>query len=305
MSKDKDNQKQGAEGGKPEGKPHGEAKPEARAGGKDGAPKGRPDQGKGGKGGPAKGGAHKGPKLDSPQAIEAMKPSGPPRLKTLFDEKIRGAVAEKFGIKNPMAQPRLQKITLNVNMGRHLEGTKIPPNVRGTVIDTITKVSGQKPIVQKSRKSVANFKLRAGMEASAVVTMRRARMWHFLDRLINLATPRIKDFRGLNRNAFDRQGNYSIGLAEQGVFPEINMAEVTFTHGMHVNFTFANSNPDLSRFVLEQMGMPFAKPEENKPEKKQAPRPPQASEPAGKAAEPAAAAPAKPEAKPAAKPEKK
>ena len=301
MSKDKDIQSKQPEGGKPEGgKPQGEAKA--------GAPKGgRPEGGKGGKGAPAKGGpAHKGPKLDSPQAQEALKPSGPPRLKTLYDQKIRGAIAEKFGIKNPMAQPRLEKITLNVNMGRHLEGTKIPPNVRTTVLDTITKVSGQKPIVQKSRKSVANFKLRAGMEASAVVTIRRARMWHFLDRLINLATPRIKDFRGLNRNAFDRQGNYSIGLSEQGVFPEINMAEVTFTHGMHVNFTFANSTPDLSRFVLEQMGMPFAKPEEAKPERKAPPRPPQASEPAApKPVEPKPVAAAKPEAKPAAKPDKK
>jgi large subunit ribosomal protein L5 len=180
----------------------------------------------------------------------------------MFDEKVRAAVADKFGIKNPMAQPRLTKITLNVNMGRHLEGTKIPANVKQTVLDTITKVSSQKPIVQKARKSVANFKLRAGMENSAMVTIRRDRMWHFLDRLINLATPRIKDFRGLNRNAFDRQGNYSIGISEQGVFPEINMADVTFTHGMNINFTFSNSNPDKSRFVLEQMGMPFAKPEE-------------------------------------------
>src|SRR5439155_15973242 len=120
----------------------------------------------GSKGGPS----HKGPKLDSPQALEALKASGPPRLKVMYDEKIRGAVAEKFGIKNPMAQPRLRKITLNVNMGRHVEGTKIPPNVRTTVIDTVTKVSGQKPVVQKSRKSVANFRLRAGREASAVVT---------------------------------------------------------------------------------------------------------------------------------------
>jgi large subunit ribosomal protein L5 len=295
MSKDKDNQtKQPApEGGKPQGdKPKGP----------------RPDQGKGKAAGSKSGPSHKGPKLDSPQAQEALKVSGPPRLKTLYDEKIRGAVAEKFGIKNPMAQPRLQKITLNVNMGRHVEGTKIPPNVRTTVIDTITKVSGQKPIIQKSRKSVANFKLRAGMEASAVVTIRRARMWHFLDRLINLATPRIKDFRGLKRDAFDRQGNYSIGLSEQGVFPEINMAEVTFTHGMHVNFTFANSTPDLSRFVLEQMGMPFAKPEEPKAARPRAqpqgeematakPKPPEAK--------PAAKPAAKTDAKPAAKPEKK
>ena len=192
----------------------------------------------------------------------ALKPAGPSRLKVAYDEQIRKAVAEKFGISNPMAMPRLQKITLNVNMGRHLEGTKIPPVVRQTVLDTLTTVSGQKPIVQKAKKSVANFKVREGFESSAMVTMRRERMWHFLDKLINLATPRIKDFRGVRRDAFDRQGNYSMGITEQGVFPEINMAEVQFTHGMHINFTFSNSTPELSRFVLEQMGFPFAKPEE-------------------------------------------
>ena len=95
-----------------------------------------------------------------------------------------------------------------------------------------------------------------------MVTMRREKMWSFLDRLINLATPRIKDFRGLSPKAFDGQGNYAMGVTEQGVFPEINMAEVTFTHGMNINFTFRNSTPELSRFVLEQMGFPFAKPEE-------------------------------------------
>src|SRR3989442_1714698 len=160
MSKDKDNQTKqpgGGEGAKPQGGDKGGGGP-------------RPDKGRGGgKGGPS----HKGPKLDSPQAIEALKPSGPARLRVMFDEKIRAAVAEKFGIKNPMAQPRLRKITLNVNMGRHVAGTKIPPNVRTTVLETIQKVSGQKAIVQKSRKSVANFKLRAGMENSAMVTIRR------------------------------------------------------------------------------------------------------------------------------------
>jgi large subunit ribosomal protein L5 len=134
--------------------------------------------------------------------------------------------------------------------------------VRETVLTTIETITGQKPIVLKAKKSVSNFKVREGAETAAMVTLRRERMWHFLDRLINLATPRIKDFRGLKPNAFDRQGNYSMGLTEQGVFPEINMAEVTFTHGMNINFTFRNSSPELSRFVLEQMGFPFAKPEE-------------------------------------------
>lgn len=194
---------------------------------------------------------------------EASAPSGTPRLKAQFDESVRAAVAEKFGITNPMAAPRLDKITINVNMGRHLEGVKIPPHVRQTVLDTIVTITGQKPVVLKAKKSVSNFKVREGVETAAMVTIRRDRMWHFLDRLVNLATPRIKDFRGLSDTAFDRQGNYSMGLNEQGVFPEINMADVQFTHGMNINFSFRNSNPELSRFVLEQLGMPFKKPGEN------------------------------------------
>lgn len=207
------------------------------------------------KAGPAKGGK-KG------DAVEAVAPVGIPRLKQKYDEEVRAKVAEKFGIKNPMAQPRLEKIMINVNMGRHLDGGKLPANIKQTVTNTITAISAQKPILIQSKKSVSNFKLRAGMDSASMVTMRRQRMWHFLDRFIHLATPRIKDFRGLSSKAFDRQGNYSVGLNEQGVFPEINMAEVDFTHGMNINFVFSNSTPELSRFVLEQLGMPFQKADE-------------------------------------------
>ena len=192
---------------------------------------------------------------------QASGPRTPPRLKVKADTEVSKAIAEKFGLKNPMERPRLRSIVINVNLGRHLEGTKLPPNVRQTAIDTITKITGQKPVVIKAKKSVSNFKLRAGFEVAAMVTLRREHMWHFLDRLINLATPRIKDFRGLSAKAFDKQGNYSMGLTEQGVFPEINMAEVTFTHGMNINVCFARSNRERSRFVLEQLGMPFKKPE--------------------------------------------
>jgi large subunit ribosomal protein L5 len=187
-----------------------------------------------------------------------------PRLQARYKTHVRGVLAEKHGIKNPMMQPRLEKIVVNINMGRHLEGTKLPANVRQTVLDTIMKVTGQKAVVVKAKKSVSNFKVREGLETSAMVTLRRDRMWHFLDRLINLACPRIKDFRGVNDKAFDRQGNYAFGLTEQGVFPEINMAEVTFTHGMNINFCFSNSTPELTRAVLTELGMPFRKPEEKK-----------------------------------------
>jgi large subunit ribosomal protein L5 len=192
-------------------------------------------------------------------------PKGPwptPRLKKTFDEQVSAKMAEQFGLANPMQRPVIESITINVNMGRHLDGTKLPPNVRQTVLDTLTTISGQKPIVLTAKKSVSNFKVREGYETAAKVTLRRDRMWHFLDRLVNLATPRIKDFRGVSDTAFDRQGNYSMGLSEQGVFPEIDMTRVTFTHGMNINISFRNSNAELSRFILTELGMPFKKKEQ-------------------------------------------
>lgn len=192
---------------------------------------------------------------------EETGPRTPPRLRDKYRTEVRTAMAKQFGTANPMALPRLEKIVLNVNMGRHIEGTKIPPQVKDTVISTLRTVSGQKPVILKAKKSVSNFKVREGLETAAMVTIRRERMWHFLDRLINLAAPRIKDFRGLNDKAFDKDGNYAMGLTEQGVFPEIDMAKETFTHGMNINFVFSNSDPAKSRFLLEQLGMPFRKPE--------------------------------------------
>lgn len=205
---------------------------------------------------PKSGGGSKKAKDEGP-----VGPLPPARLKALFREKVDQSVGEKFGLTNPNQRPRLKSISINVNMGRHLEGTKLPPNVKATVLDTLVKISGQKPVVIKAKKSVSNFKVRAGYDTAAMVTLRRDRMWYFLDRLIHLATPRIKDFRGLNPKAFDRQGNYAMGLSEQGVFPEINMAEVTFTHGMNISMQFSNSTPEMSRFLLSEMGFPFRKDE--------------------------------------------
>jgi large subunit ribosomal protein L5 len=212
------------------------------------------------------------------EAAAAAAAKEPPRLKVLFDQQVRAKLASEFGLKNPMQHPRMTKIVININMGRHLEGTKIPVEKKNTVLETITKVTGQKPVVIRAKKSVSNFKLREGYESSAMVTLRRDRMWQFLDRFIHLASPRIKDFRGLPEKAFDKQGSYAFGLQEQGVFPEINMAEVNFTHGMNINICFAGSTPDRSRFVLEQLGFPFRKPEEkiSKPAAPAAPAAPKA-----------------------------
>lgn len=255
MATENDKSKKPQAEGKPEGKP--EAKSE-------GKPEGKPTGGRpAGKDAGSKKPQAGGKKIDpAVEAAAAAAAKEPPRLRVAYETKVRPKIAEKFGVTNRFAQPKLEKIVVNVNMGRHLEGTKIPAEKRQTVLDTLVKVTGQKPVVVKARKSVSNFKLRAGFEASAMVTMRRDRMWHFLDRLMNLAAPRIKDFRGVSDKAFDRQGNYAFGLTEQGVFPEINMAEVTFTHGMHINFVFRNSSPEISKFVLAELGMPFVKPDQ-------------------------------------------
>jgi large subunit ribosomal protein L5 len=197
-------------------------------------------------------------------SAEAASKPVPPRLRERFKSEVAPKLGEKFGRTNPMSLPKIEKITINVNMGRHLEGTKVPANVKDQVLATLSTISGQKPIVIKAKKSVSNFKVREGYDSAAMVTLRRERMWYFLDRFINLATPRIKDFRGLSDTAFDHAGNYSVGLNEQGVFPEIDMARATFSHGMNVNIVFSRSTPELSRFVLEELGFPFRKPEDAK-----------------------------------------
>lgn len=201
-------------------------------------------------------------KIDEATEKAASVATEPPRLKTRYQDEVAKKVADKFGVANPMARPRLEKIVVNVNMGRHLDGPKLPASVRETVLDTLKTISGQKPVVIKAKRSVSNFKVREGMETAARVTMRRERMWYFLERFIHLAAPRIRDFRGLPDTSFDKSGNYSMGVTEQGVFPEIDMARVSFTHGMHINMVFRNSDPAKSRFMLEELGMPFRKPEE-------------------------------------------
>ncbi|MBO93962.1 MAG: 50S ribosomal protein L5 [Phycisphaerae bacterium] len=185
-----------------------------------------------------------------------------PRLKTRFDEEVQAKVLKEFGLGNTHESPKLAKMVINCGIGRFLDNQKLKPEIRDTVVSTLTTISGQKPVMLFAKKSVANFHVREGAPSGFMVTLRGDRMWHFLDRLLNLAIPRIKDFRGLKDTSFDKAGNYSMGLTEQAVWPEINMAEVNFTHGMNINFTFENSTPEQSRFVLAELGMPFVKKDE-------------------------------------------
>ncbi len=181
-----------------------------------------------------------------------------PRMKQRYNEQVKPKLREQFDLANPMAMPRLEKVVLSVGLGRSLEGTKINAKARETVIRDLATISGQKPVMTKARKSVSNFKVRAGYESGCMVTIRGSRMWEFLDRLITLAIPRIKDFRGLNPQSFDARGNYSMGVNEQGVFPEVDMSNVEYIHGMHITIVIANSDPEKSSVVLRELGMPFS-----------------------------------------------
>jgi large subunit ribosomal protein L5 len=186
------------------------------------------------------------------------------RLKSKYLDEVAPKLREQFNLRNVNQQPSLEKIIVNVGVGKVLENQKLKPDVRDTVISTLTTITGQKPVMILAKKSVANFKVREGAPSAFMVTIRRERMWNFLDRLINFATPRIKDFRGLSRKSFDQGGNYGMGLTEQAVWPEIDMGRVTFIHGMHINFVISNSDPAKSLFLLEGLGMPFTNENSNR-----------------------------------------
>jgi large subunit ribosomal protein L5 len=190
------------------------------------------------------------------------------RLQAMYMEQVAPKLMKEFGLKNVNQVPRIQKVIVNTGVGKQLENQKLKPEIRDTIIATYRSISGQKPVMTIAKKSVSNFKVREGAPSGFMVTLRRDRMWSFLDRMMNLAIPRIKDFRGVSDRSFDKGGSWSFGLNEQAVWPEINMASVNFTHGMNVTIVFSNSDPKMSRFALAELGMPFEKPEDRQSSKK-------------------------------------
>ncbi len=176
-----------------------------------------------------------------------------PRLREKYDQEIVPALVEKLGRKNLHALPRLQKIVVNMGVGSGITEKKHVEEAVGAM----TQISGQKPITTRARKSIANFKLREGMAIGCKVTMRGARMYEFLDRLISIAIPRVRDFRGLKDTSFDGRGNYTMGLTEQLVFPELNPDKYTRTQGMDITMVISGDNDDESRELLRAFGMPF------------------------------------------------
>jgi large subunit ribosomal protein L5 len=178
-----------------------------------------------------------------------------PRMQALYIEKAVPALKEKFGFSNPMRVPRLDKVILNVGIGDANNDQKL----LDSVVEELTIIAGQKPVVTRARKSISNFKLREGMQVGVRVTLRRAHMWEFLDKLFSLAMPRVRDFRGVSDRSFDGRGNYSMGIKEQIVFPEINYDRVEKIHGMDITIVTSAPNDEEARELLRLLGCPFRK----------------------------------------------
>ena len=178
-----------------------------------------------------------------------------PNLKAKYAAEVAPALMQKFGYKSTMQIPRLEKIVINVGCSEARENAK----VLDAVVRDLTAISGQKAVVTKAKKSVANFKLREGMPIGAKVTLRGERMYEFLDRLFNVALPRVRDFRGINPNSFDGRGNYALGLKEQLIFPEIDYDKIDKVRGMDIVFVTTAQNDEEARELLTLMGAPFEK----------------------------------------------
>ncbi|MHC4551274.1 MAG: 50S ribosomal protein L5 [Planctomycetota bacterium] len=175
------------------------------------------------------------------------------RLKDVYKSKVAPGLKEKYQYSSPMAVPKLEKIVVSMGVGKAVQDKKFLDNA----FKDLTVISGQKPVICKAKRSVSNFKVREGDKTGLKVTLRKERMFEFLDRLINLAIPRVKDFRGLNPKGFDGRGNYSMGLDEQSAFPEIDPARIDTPQGMNITFVTSAGSDDEAREMLKLFGMPF------------------------------------------------
>jgi large subunit ribosomal protein L5 len=180
-------------------------------------------------------------------------PAPPPRLRDYYRASVRPKLMSQFNFKNPHQVPVLEKIVVNVGLGEAIK----QPKLLDSVVEELALVTGQRPVRRKAKKSISNYGLRQGQEIGAAVTLRGARMWEFLDRFINTAVPRIRDFRGLGTRSFDGRGNYSLGIKEQMIFPEINYDMVEQIHGMDITFVTTTNRDDQALALLRELGMPF------------------------------------------------
>jgi large subunit ribosomal protein L5 len=179
------------------------------------------------------------------------------RMQEKYNNEVVPALRKTFDLKNVMEVPRIQKVVVNIGMGEAMDN----PKAMEAAVNDLTIITGQKPVQTKARKSIANFKLREGRLIGTKVTLRGERMWSFLDRLMNTALPRVRDFRGVSGNAFDGRGNYTLGLRDQLIFPEIEYDKIDKLRGMEVTIVTTAKNDDQARTMLQLMGMPFSKKE--------------------------------------------
>jgi large subunit ribosomal protein L5 len=177
-----------------------------------------------------------------------------PRLKTVYGQEIRARLKDELGLSSVMQVPRVQKITLNMGVGE----AKTEAKLLDSAVEELTTIAGQRAQIRRARKSIASFKVREGMPVGARVTLRGARMWEFLDRLVSIALPRIRDFRGLDPGSFDGRGNFSLGVREQIIFPEIDYDQIAGIRGLDVAITTTASNDEQGLALLRALGMPFA-----------------------------------------------
>ncbi len=201
---------------------------------------------KGGKGKPSAG-------AKAQVAMERVKRTGPPRLRKLYDAEVRGKLISEFSLKNPMEAPRLEKITINMGLGEAVTN----PKVLDVAVEELGAITGQKPVVTRAKKSIAVFKLRAGQKIGAMVTLRRDQMYEFLDRLVSFALPRVRDFKGVSPKSFDGRGNYTLGVREEIIFPEINYERIEKAKGMNITFSTTARTDEQGRALLRHLGMPF------------------------------------------------
>jgi large subunit ribosomal protein L5 len=247
MAKEKAGAKAGGKGG-------------AKGGGKPGGKGASPAKG-GGAGAGAKGGKSAKAGGQPRQAVDFTKrnhageglPLAAPRLKAHYESSVTKALAEQFGFSNKHEIPTLEKIVINCGVG---EAAK-QPKLLDVVVEELALITGQKPVRRKAKKAVSNFGLREGQEIGASVTMRGAKMWEFLDRFVTIALPRVRDFRGLGTKSFDGRGNYTLGIKEQMIFPEINYEQVESIHGMDITFVTTAKKDAHAMALLHKLGMPF------------------------------------------------
>ncbi|MFH1810430.1 MAG: 50S ribosomal protein L5 [Pseudomonadota bacterium] len=194
-------------------------------------------------------------KLAAEAAAAAAEPKRVPRLKTFYEKEIVGQLVKEFNYKNMQQVPRLSKIVINMGLGEAVANPKILESAAAEM----ATIAGQKPVITRAKKSIANYKLRTGMPIGCMVTLRRERMWEFLDRLVNVALPRVRDFRGVSHKGFDGKGNFSAGIKEQIIFPEIDYDKIDKIKGLNISIVTTAPNDEEARALLAHLGMPFRK----------------------------------------------